>query len=70
MAKATKKRVAARKKSLKRGKASTKPARKMAAKHAIPKKAKSKIQRDNRLAARLFFRPKCDGGHRLLFQSL
>ena len=45
MAKATKKRVAARKKSLKRGKASTKPARKMAAKHATPKKAKSKIQR-------------------------
>jgi hypothetical protein len=44
MAKA-KKRVAARKKSLKRGKASTKPARKMAAKHTTPKKAKSKIQR-------------------------
>src|SRR5262249_8055822 len=40
-----KKRVAARKKSLKRGKASTKPARKMAAKHATPKKAKSKVQR-------------------------
>jgi hypothetical protein len=42
MAKA-KKRVAARKKSLKRGKASAKPARKIAAKHA--KKAKSKVQR-------------------------
>jgi hypothetical protein len=42
MAKA-KKRVAARKKSLKRGKASTKPARKMAA--ATPKKAKSRIRR-------------------------
>src|SRR5215467_1526303 len=25
---------------------------------------------DNRRRARLFFRPKCDGGHRLLFQSL
>jgi|SRR2546429_666866 hypothetical protein len=44
MAKA-KKRVAARKKSPKRGKASAKPARKMAAKHATPKKAKSKVQR-------------------------
>jgi hypothetical protein len=44
MAKA-KKRVAARKKSSKRGKASAKPARKMAAKHATPKKAKSKVQR-------------------------
>ena len=36
MAKA-KKRVAARKKSSKRGKANTKPARKMAAKQATPK---------------------------------
>jgi hypothetical protein len=44
MAKA-KKRIAARKKSSKRGKASAKPARKMAAKHATPKKAKSKVQR-------------------------
>ena len=44
MAKA-KKRVAARKKSSKRGKASARPARKMAAKHATPKKAKSKIRR-------------------------
>ena len=44
MAKA-KKRVAARKKSSKRGKATAKPARKMAAKHATPKKAKSEVQR-------------------------
>jgi hypothetical protein len=44
MAKA-KKRVAARKKSSKRGKASAKPMRKMAAKRATPKKAKSKVQR-------------------------
>src|SRR5260370_33895653 len=44
MAKA-KKRVAAGKKSTKRGKASARPARKMAAKHATPKKAKSKIRR-------------------------
>ena len=44
MAKA-KKRVAARKKSSKRGKPSAKPARKMAAKHATPKKAKSKVRR-------------------------
>jgi hypothetical protein len=43
MAKA-KKRVAARKKSSKRGKASAKPARKMAAKHATPKKAKSGVR--------------------------
>jgi hypothetical protein len=43
MAKA-KKRVAALKSS-KRGKANAKPARKMAAKHATPKKAKSKVQR-------------------------
>src|SRR6516165_1420508 len=44
MAKA-KKRVAARKKSSKRGKASTKPASKMATKHPTPKKTKSKVQR-------------------------
>jgi hypothetical protein len=43
MAKA--KRVAVRKKSSKRRKASTKPARKMATKHPTPKKAKSKVQR-------------------------
>ena len=42
MAKA-KKRVAARKKSSKRGKASAKPARKMSTKHPTP--AKSKVQR-------------------------
>ena len=41
----TKKRVAVRKKNSKRGKASAKPARKMAAKRATPKKAKSKVQR-------------------------
>jgi hypothetical protein len=40
-----KKRVAARKKRSKRGKASAKLARKMAAKHATLKKAKSKAQR-------------------------
>jgi hypothetical protein len=44
MAKA-KKRVATRKKSSKRGKASVKPARKKAAKRTTPKKAKSKVQR-------------------------
>jgi hypothetical protein len=44
MAKA-KKRVAAHKKSSKRGKPSARPARKMAAKHATPKKVKSKIRR-------------------------
>ena len=44
MAKA-KKRVAVRKKSSKRGKASTKPASKMATKHPTPKKTKSKVQR-------------------------
>jgi hypothetical protein len=44
MAKA-KKRVATRKKSLKRGKASVKPARRKAAKRTTPKKAKSKVQR-------------------------
>ena len=44
MAKA-KKRVEARKKSSKRGKASAKPARKMATKHPTPKKTKSKVQR-------------------------
>ena len=40
-----KKRVATRKKSLKRGKASTKPARKKAAKRTPPKQAKSKVRR-------------------------
>jgi len=44
MAKA-KKRVAVRKKSSKRGKASTKPARKMATKHPTLKKTKSTVQR-------------------------
>jgi hypothetical protein len=44
MAKA-KKRVATRKKSSKRGKASAKPGRKRAAKRATPKEAKSKVQR-------------------------
>jgi hypothetical protein len=44
MAKA-KKRVAARKKSSKRGKEKAKPARKMAAKHATPKKANPNVQR-------------------------
>jgi|SRR5262249_31217207 hypothetical protein len=44
MAKA-KKRVAARKKSSKRGNANAKPAHKMAAKHATLKKAKSRVQR-------------------------
>jgi hypothetical protein len=44
MAKA-KKRVAARKKSSKRGNVSAKPARKLAAKRATPKKAKSKARR-------------------------
>jgi hypothetical protein len=44
MAKA-KKRVAARKKSSKRGKANAKPARKLAAKQATSRKAKSKVKR-------------------------
>jgi hypothetical protein len=44
MAKA-KKRVATRKKSSKRGKASAKPARKKAAKRTKPKQAKSKVRR-------------------------
>ena len=44
MAKA-KKRVATRKKSPKRGKASAKPARKKAVKRATPKKPKSKVRR-------------------------
>ena len=39
------KRVATRKKSSKRGKASAKPARKKAAKRATPKRAKSKVRR-------------------------
>jgi hypothetical protein len=43
MAKA-KKRVAARKKSSKRGKAKARPVRKMTAKRATPKKAKAKVQ--------------------------
>jgi hypothetical protein len=43
MAKA-KKRVAARKKSSKRGKAKARPVRKMTAKHATPKKAKARVQ--------------------------
>ncbi len=49
MAKA-KKRVATRKKSLKRGK--TKPARKKAAKHTALKKAKSKVQRAGKSATK------------------
>jgi hypothetical protein len=44
MAKA-KKRAAARKQSSKRSTAKAKPARKLAAKHATPKKAKSKVRR-------------------------
>ena len=44
MAKA-KKRLATRKKSSKRGKASAKPARKKAAKRTTPKQAKSKVRR-------------------------
>jgi hypothetical protein len=44
MAKA-KRRVASRKKSSKRGKASAKPARKKAAKRTTPKRAKSKVRR-------------------------
>ena len=52
MAKAQK-RVAARKKSSKRGKASVKPTRKMAAKRAIPKKVKSKIPRASKSATKL-----------------
>jgi len=44
MAKA-KKRVATRKKSSKRGKASSKPARKKAAKRTTPKQARSKVRR-------------------------
>ena len=61
MAKA-KKRVATRKKSSKRGKASAKPARKKAAKRMTPKQAKSKVrgaakpmskrQRQSKIAAR------------------
>ena len=47
MAKA-KKRVATRKKSSKRGKASAKPARKKAAKRTTPKKAKSRVRRAGR----------------------
>ena len=51
MAKA-KKRVATRKKSSKRGKASAKPARKKAAKRATPKKAKSKVRRAGKSATK------------------
>ena len=50
MAKA-KKRVAARKKSSKRGKASAKPARKKVAKRAAPKKSKSKVRRAKKMSA-------------------
>jgi hypothetical protein len=57
MAKA-KKRVAARKKSSKRGKASAKPARKMAAKRATPKKAKSKVRRAGMSATKLVAKKK------------
>ena len=53
MAKA-KKRVAVRKKSSKRGKASTKPARKMATKHPTLKKTKSKVQRA-RMSTKAYF---------------
>ena len=52
MAKA-KKRVAARKKSSKRGKASVKPTRKKAAKRATPKKAKSKVRRASKSTPKL-----------------
>ena len=51
MAKA-KKRVAARKKTSKRGKASAKPARKKVARRAAPSKAKSKVRRAGRSAAK------------------
>jgi hypothetical protein len=52
MAKA-KKRVAARKKSSKRGKASVKPTRKKAAKRATPKKTKSKVRRASKSTPKL-----------------
>ena len=51
MAKA-KKRVAARKKTSKRGKASAKPARKKVARRAAPSKAKSKVRRAARSTAK------------------
>ena len=51
MAKA-KKRVAARKKSSKRGKASAKPAGKKTARRATPKRAKSKVRRAGTSATR------------------
>lgn len=51
MAKA-KKRVAARKRSSKRGKTSAKPARKKAAKRTTPNKAKSKVRRAPKPAAK------------------
>ena len=57
MAKA-KKRVAARKKSSKRGNVSAKPARKMAAKRATPKKAKSKVRRAGMSATKLVAKKK------------
>jgi hypothetical protein len=50
MAKKAKKRVATRKKSSKRGKASAKPARKKAAKRTAPKKAKAKVRRTSKTA--------------------
>ncbi len=52
MAKKAKKRVVARKKSPKRGKASAKPARKKVARRAAPSKAKSKVRRAGRSAAK------------------
>jgi hypothetical protein len=61
MAKA-KKRVAARKKSLKRGKASAKSAGKTRAKHATPKKAKSKAERARMSAAKPAARKKPSPG--------
>ena len=57
MAKA-KKRVAARNKSSKRGKASVKPTRKKAAKRATPKKAKSKVRRASKSTPKLAGREK------------
>jgi hypothetical protein len=51
MAKA-KKRVATRKKSSKRGKASAKPARKKATKRTAPTKAKSKVRRAGKTATK------------------
>jgi hypothetical protein len=56
MAKA-KKRVAARKGSSKRGKASAKPARKLTAKRAMPKKVRAKVRRAKKPAAKQKHRP-------------